>query len=60
MLKRVIDKVFDLNSKRLESFNKKQVNKNVNLVIKEESTDFNNRRIKLRKFLVKLYFHVLN
>ena len=32
-LKKVIDKISDLNSKRSESFNKKQVNRSVNLVI---------------------------
>ena len=42
MLKKVIDKVSDLNSKYSESFNKKQVNKSVNLMIKEKSTDSKN------------------
>ena len=46
-LKKVIDEVFDQNSKLLKSFNKKRIDKIVNLIIKQESSDSKDRRIQI-------------
>ena len=59
-LKEVINKVFNLNSKYLKSFNKKQVNKNINSMIKEESIDLKINEYKYEQLFAELYFQKLN
>ena len=46
-LKEIFDRKFDWKSKRSKSFYKKQVNKSVNSMIKEEFSDSKDRRIQI-------------
>ena len=49
-LKRAIDEVFGQNSKFSESFNKERADKIVSSVVKQESSDSEDRRIQIRAF----------